>query len=129
MAYPEIEMFSALAADHIQNRRHCGPLDGATHYGCCGARGDGPYVEIWLDIREDRIVSAAYRTPGCPSSTACASVLCQLVTGRTLAQASLITERDLLLVVGGLPEGREFYAGASLSALCEALSSGGVPCA
>ncbi len=122
MLYAKNEMFSAIAADHIQNRRNFGPLEGATHFGHCGTRGEGPYVEIWLIIREDRILTATYRTPGCPSSIACASVLCQIATGRSPAQLGGVTPGDLSLIVGKLPEGREFYAGIAVSALQSAIA-------
>jgi NifU-like protein involved in Fe-S cluster formation len=117
-----IEMLSAIAADHVQRPRNCGPLEGATSFGTCGSRGDGPYVEIWLEVQGDLITRAAYRTPGCPSSTAAASMLAQLVTGRTLAQAGALTDTDLLRILGGLPEGKEEFATMAVKALSAAIT-------
>lgn len=118
-------MLSPLAADHVQRPRNCGPMEGATHFGTCGSRGDGPYVEIWLQIdeSEERIKRAAYRTHGCPSSIASASMLCQVVTGRTLSQALSLEAKDLILILGGLPEGKETFATMSVEALRSALAS------
>ena len=119
-------MLSALAADHVQRPRHRGPLDAATHYGVAGSPGDGPYCQIWLIVQDGLIKEAAFKTPGCPASTASASVLCQVVTGRSLEQASLLTGEDLLNILSGLPEGKEQHAFRSIQALGSALRPQGV---
>lgn len=116
-------MLSEIALEHYRNPRNAGPMSDATHFGTAGCRGDGPYVEIWLKIDGDTIEKASYRTPGCPSSTAAASLLAQLATGRTAEQAKRITAADLLLILGGLPEGKQDYAERSVNALNAAFAS------
>lgn len=109
-------MLSSLAADHVQRPRNQGPLEGAA-YGVSGDPGDGPWIEIWLRVEGDRIVDAAYRTHGCPSSIASGSVLCDLVRGRTLAQAMSLEAHDLLVVLGELPEGKGHFPSMAVEAL------------
>jgi NifU-like protein involved in Fe-S cluster formation len=103
-------MLSAVAADHVQRPRNQGPLETATHYGVSGSPGDGPYVELWLEVEGGTVCKAAYRTHGCPSSVAASSLLCQLATGRELERVKELTGEELLLVLGGLPEGKERFA-------------------
>jgi NifU-like N terminal domain len=55
-------MLSAIAAEHVQNPRNRGALENATHVGTCGTPGDGPYVRIWLLIKDGRIEKANYNT-------------------------------------------------------------------
>jgi nitrogen fixation NifU-like protein len=100
-------------------------LHGATHYGVEGSPGDGPYCQVWLIVTEGLIKEAAFKTPGCPASTAAASVMCHLVTNRTLEHASLLTGEDLLRIIGGLPEGKEGHAFRSIEALEAALTPQG----
>jgi len=114
-------MFSSIAADHIQNRRNVGPLEGATHYGSSGERGCGPYVEIWLLVEDGLIKRAAYRTHGCPSSIAAASLAAQIATGRKVSQIRLLTGQDLLRILSGLPEGKETFAYMAVEAINLAL--------
>jgi NifU-like protein involved in Fe-S cluster formation len=97
--------------------RNVGPLEDATHFGQSGCPGDGPYVQIWVQLKDGVISRAAYATHGCPSSIASASILCQLVTGRELARASCLEAEDLVTVLGGLPEGKERYAAHAIEAL------------
>ena len=113
-------MLSPLAAEHVHNPRNVGPLEGATHQAACGSPGDGPYVVIWLEVEDEKIMRAAYSTHGCPSSVAASSMACQIATGRTLAQARLLTGDDLLLILGGLPEGKERFAHMAAKALLNA---------
>jgi nitrogen fixation protein NifU and related proteins len=114
-------MLSAIAAEHVQNPRNRGALENATHVGTCGTPGDGPYVRIWLLIKDGRIEKANYNTHGCPSSVASASMTAALVAGRTVEQASRLTEVDLMKILGGLPEGKEQFATFAVRALHSAL--------
>lgn len=109
--------------EHVQNPRFRGPLMSGL-YGVEGVPGDGLYVEIWVKTDSGTVVDAAFRTPGCPSSTAAASVLCQMIITRDVARVLSFTAEDLLGVLGGLPEGKEMYANMSIGAMLKALQVG-----
>jgi nitrogen fixation NifU-like protein len=120
-------MFSDTVQQILANPTHIGPLEGATHCGTAGTPGEGPYMQIWLEIDEVdevgevKIMRAAFKTFGCPSATASGSMICRLLTGMAVEKAKLLTAADLLLILGGLPEGREFCAELCVEALREAL--------
>jgi nitrogen fixation NifU-like protein len=114
-------MFSAAVMDHVNRRRNCGPLAGATHHGVAGCPGDGPYAEIWLRVEGAKIESAAYATYGCASAIACGSMTAEIVTGRTIEQARRLNARDIVLLLGGIPEGKEHCASLAAEALQRAL--------
>jgi len=113
-------MLSPLAADHVQRPRNRGPLENAS-YGVSGTPGDGPYVEIWARVEGGVIREAGFRTPGCPSSTAAASMLCELAKGREAARVLELTGEDLERLLGGLPEGKGDYARMSVEAMTKAI--------
>ena len=117
-------MLSALASEHVANPRNRGPLSDFTHYGVAGSPGGGPYVEIWLITKDNCITSATYETHGCPSSVAASSVLCTLATGRDMEKMKNFDSRDLLLVLGGLPEGKEEFAEMAICAFSAAMKGG-----
>lgn len=114
-------MLSELAADHVNRRRNSEPLEGQAGYGVSGCPVEGPYVEIWTTLDGNKISRAAYRTHGCPSSVAASSVLCSVVTGRTVNQAKMLEARDLISIMGGIPEGKERFAAMAVEALAKAL--------
>ncbi len=109
--------FSAAVLDRAMDTRHTGPLAGATHTGVAGAPGDGPYMELWFEVSDRVIKRAAFRTYGCPAAMACGSMTAQLATGRTVEQMMRLTPRDITLLLGGLPEGKEHCPEMAVQAL------------
>ena len=114
---------SEIVLADVQNGTFRGPLEGATHQGVCGVPGEGPHVQVWLRIEEGTIRDAAYGAHGCPSSRLASAMLCRIVRGRTVGQAAGLDAADLLKILGGLPEGKEQFAGMAVSALRQALDS------
>ncbi len=112
---------SPIAADHVQRPRNAGPLQQFTHYGICGQPGEGPFIELWMQIDDDVIKQCTYRTYGCPNSIALASMLCQLAIGRAPATIRLLTPPELIAVLGGVPEGKRPLADLAIRALHNAL--------
>lgn len=117
-------VLSPIAAEHVNSPRNAGKLENATHIGDGGTPGDGPYVRLWLLVEGNIIKRATYKCNGCPSSTAAASMTAQLVTGREIEKALLLEPQDLLIVLGGLPEGKGYYANLAIAALQNALQKG-----
>jgi nitrogen fixation protein NifU and related proteins len=115
-------VLSQTALDHVANPRNAGPLPGATHQGVAGDPGGGPYVLLWFRVEGEVIREASYETYGCPASVACASLTAEILKGRTVAQALSMTPRDLTLLVGGLPEGREHCPALVVQAVKNAFS-------
>ena len=117
-------MLSEFASRFVSSPANRGPLEGATHYGESDPPGDGPYMQIWLIVEDGVIRKANFKSPGCPSSSACGGVLCALVTGREVARAASLSKDDLLAVIGELPDGKGHYADKAIRALRFALGDG-----
>ena len=117
-------MFSEAVLDHFHRPRNPGAPEGANREGTAGVPGDGPYMRIWLTMEGETIVRAGFETYGCPAAIACGSLLTMLAAGRGRAAALAVTSRDLALVLGGLPEGKEHCADLATEALRDALESG-----
>jgi len=64
-------------------------------------------MRIELIVESGQIKRAAYQTYGCPTSRACGALACRLLTGRSLGQAALIAANDLVVILDGVPEGKE----------------------
>lgn len=94
-----------------------GPLEGFTHFGASGTRGDGPYAYLWLIVEDGVIRRAAFQTPGCPSSSSLGAVLCRLAIGRPVGVMQSLTADELLAISGPVPDGRGFYANLLTEAL------------
>lgn len=114
-------MFSQTALDHISSPRNAGRLDLFTHYGCGGVPGDGPYVELWFQVEGSKVIRAGQESNGCPSTMACASFISALSVNREVEAIQKLGPADLILLLGGLPPGKERSAELAVEALQDAL--------
>ena len=114
-------VFSDRVQDHVTRPRNRGELPGANRVGCAGTPGEGPFVKIWLITENDTILKATYDTNGCPSSIGCSSVLCEISVGRKMEKMKLLEAKELELILGGLPEGKGYYAVLAIQALRDAM--------
>lgn len=64
---------------------------------------DAQGIEAW---RAARFARVGFKTRGCLAMTACASVICQMVEGKTLAEALLVTPEQVRTALDGVPAGK-----------------------
>ncbi len=95
------ELYQDVILDHSRHPRHFGKLEHATHSGegynpLCGDR-----VNIYLDVDADgRVKDIAFEGKGCAISQASASLMTDMLKGRTIAEAEKLMEGFLHLVKG-----------------------------
>lgn len=125
MAESGTHLVSHMVLDHAYNPRNLGPLEDADgHARVTGPCGDT--MEFWLTVRNGRVEKIAFTTDGCGSSLACGSMATCLARGRSVADASAVTQADILEALGGLPEDTRhcaLLAANVLRAACEDFSS------
>jgi NifU-like protein involved in Fe-S cluster formation len=90
--------------------------------GVAGVPGEGRYVVLQLAVDRGCISAARFQSHGCGATIASASMLTELLVGRTLHECRELTVEDLLAALGGLPGDKRHCAGFALSALREALA-------
>ncbi len=95
------ELYQDVILDHSRHPRHFGKLDDATHVGegfnpLCGDK-----VKLYLSVDEaGRIADIAFEGRGCAISQASASLMTEMLQGRTLAEADTLMGGFLHLVKG-----------------------------
>ena len=95
------ELYQEVILDHSRHPRRFGPLEGATHVGegynpLCGDR-----VKIYLALDADnRIADIKFEGKGCAISQASASLMTDMLTGRTLDEAERLMSGFLHMVKG-----------------------------
>jgi len=95
------ELYQEVILDHSRHPRHFGKLEHATHSGegfnpLCGDR-----VNIYLDVGTDgRVKDIAFEGKGCAISQASASLMTDMLKGRTVAEAEQLMEGFIHLVRG-----------------------------
>jgi NifU-like protein involved in Fe-S cluster formation len=116
--------YSAAFKDHIANPRNPGELADANAIAeetnpVCGDR-----LRLSLVVRNGRIEAARFLAYGCPPTLACGSVLTEMIQGKTVEEATKLTRKDVLDLVGGLPSRKHHAASLALETLRKALEAG-----
>jgi len=115
--------YSSAFKDHLAHPRNAGELPGANAIAdeenpVCGDR-----IRLSLIVADERIEKAGYLAYGCPPTLVCGSVLTEIITGKTIAEARQLTRADLLKAIGGLPSRKHHAAALAIETLNAALAA------
>ena len=112
--------YSPTALEHVRSPRHYGPLPSfngrARITGACGDT-----MEFWLRVQDDRVEEVSFITDGCGPSLASGSMAATLAAGKTVVEAAVLRQKDILEALGGLPAAVEhcaLLAADTLQAAC-----------
>ena len=113
--------YSQIFKDHLENPRNGGELDDADVVAeetnpVCGDR-----LRLALKINEGRIEAARFLAYGCPPVLVCGSALTELIYGKTTDEALLVTRKQLVEAVGGLPSRKQHAAALAIETLRAAI--------
>jgi NifU-like protein involved in Fe-S cluster formation len=114
-------LYSLAFKDHLANPRNAGELSDANASAeetnpICGDR-----MRLSLQIRKGRIEGARFLAYGCPPTLVCGSALTELIIGKTVKEAVLVTRKDLIDSIGGLPSRKQHAAALAIETLNSAI--------
>jgi len=115
--------YSSTFNDHIANPRNAGELSDANAVGEETNPICGDQLRLSLRVNNERIEAARFLAYGCAPTLACGSILTEMITGKTIEDAMLMTRKDLLSELGGLPSRKQHAAALAIETLRAALKS------
>ncbi|HQJ62811.1 MAG TPA: Fe-S cluster assembly scaffold protein NifU [Methanothrix soehngenii] len=95
--------YNETVMDHFMNPRNVGVIENPDGYGKVGNPVCGDLMEIFINVKDDRIDDIKFRTFGCGSAIAVSSMVTEMAKGKTLDEAIKITRNDVAEKLGGLP--------------------------
>ena len=116
-------MYNQKVLDIFKNPLNAGGLQGANGVAKVVSDKFGDVVRIYLKINENEVIeNARFKTMGCVATIVVSNVLCDLVKGKTLEEAKLVTAEDVVEILGQLPEQKVALIGTVFQAFRDAVS-------
>lgn len=100
----ELKEYSRKVLDHFHNPRNTGNLKNATIVTSLENKKCGDIVKLYLKIEDNIILDAKMKTFGCTASIASASILTEILKGKSIHDAQKLDYKDIVNALDGLPE-------------------------
>ena len=111
------EGYTDIVIDHFMCPRNAGTMTDADGEGNYGDPACGDFLTIYIKVQNDVIVDISFLVFGCAAAIATSSMTTELAKGRSLEEALLITEEDIVDALGGLPENKKHCSNLGVKAL------------
>ena len=118
-----MEGYSDIVMDHFERPRNSGTLEDADAVGYMTNPVCGDTLLLMLRVDGERIIDVRWQSDGCAASIAASSLLSELASGASLAEADAITREALVEALGGLPATKLHASVLAADALHHALAN------
>jgi nitrogen fixation NifU-like protein len=96
-------MYNDKVMDHFKNPRNVGEIENPDGMGEVGNPVCGDIMKIFLKIEDNIIIDARFKTFGCGAAIASSSMATELVKGKTLEEAWVVSNKAVAEALEGLP--------------------------
>jgi len=96
-------MYTKKVLKHFTEPKNAGCMKNADGVGQSGNVRCGDVLRLYIKVKNDKIVDAKFQTYGCVAAIASSDVLCELIKGKTLAEAEKVSNKDIVKALGQLP--------------------------
>jgi nitrogen fixation NifU-like protein len=107
--------------DHFMNPRNVGEIENADGVGTVGNEKCGDIMRFYLKIEDNIVTDAKFKTFGCGAAVATSSVATELVKGKPIQDAVLISNKTVIEALDGLPAAKAHCSCLAEEALHAAL--------
>ena len=90
--------------EHFTNPRNMGEIENPSGVGTVGNAKCGDIMRVYLDINDEGVIQdVKFKTFGCGAAVATSSIATELVKGKTIHEALLVTNAAVCEALDGLP--------------------------
>jgi nitrogen fixation NifU-like protein len=117
-----ILFYNEIVIEHFTNPRNVGELENPDGEAIVGDPTCGDQMRIHIRVDSNIIVDIKFKSYGCPGAIATSSMVTELAKGKSTDEALMITDDDVVLSVGGIPERKKHCSLLGIKALQEAIN-------
>lgn len=114
-------MYSDVVMDHFSNPRNVGEISDADGVGTEGNPVCGDIMKIFIKVKDNRIEDIKFKTFGCGAAIATSSMVTEMVKGKTLDEAMVVSNKAVAEALGGLPVQKMHCSNLAADALHKAI--------
>ena len=96
-------LYSEKAMEHFLNPQNVGAIEDADGVGEVGNAKCGDIMKMYLKIENEVITDVKFETFGCASAIASSSMATEMIKGKPVAEAMLLTNKAVAEALDGLP--------------------------
>lgn len=116
-------MYTPQILDHFQHPRNPGDVVNPDASAQIENPACGDVLKLTLRVVDGRVEEIRFLAQGCVPTLACASLLTELVQGRTIAEAGQLRREELVRAIGGLPKASLHASHLAMDALTAAIKN------
>jgi nitrogen fixation NifU-like protein len=111
-------MYTDLVMDHFTNPRNVGEIEDADGVGQIGNPVCGDVMRISIAVDDaDHIADVKFKTFGCGAAVATSSMVTEMVMGKSLTEAAVVSNKAVAEALGGLPPNKMHCSNLAADAL------------
>jgi nitrogen fixation NifU-like protein len=98
-----VGIYTPIVIDHFTHPKNMGEMEnpdgvGEAHNPVCGDT-----MRLFIKVEMDRIVDAKFLTFGCGAAIASSSITTEMIKGKAIEEALMISDQAIAAALGGLP--------------------------
>ena len=114
-------MYSQTVMEHFKNPRNVGTIEDADGIGEVGNPVCGDMMTFYIKVKDNAINDIKFQTFGCGAAIAVSSMVSEMARGKTLEEASRITNKMVAEALEGLPKQKLHCSNLGADALQKAI--------
>ena len=115
-------MYSQKVMDHFANPMNVGVIEDADGVGEVGNPVCGDMMTFYIKVKDDKIEDIKYKTFGCVAAIAVSSQVSEMIKGKSIKEAKVISKKAVAEALDGLPKEKMHCSNLGAEALAEAIN-------
>jgi len=116
-----ILFYNEIVIEHFTHPRNVGELENPDGEAVVGDPTCGDQMKVSIRVDNGKIADIRFKSFGCPGAIATSSMVTELAKGKNTLEALMITDDDVVLSLGGIPDHKKHCSLLGVRAVQQAI--------